>query len=300
MKFLIQSCTVIILLLAFNMLNGQTPPSISIQGQLKDATGSLAADGTYEAIFNLYDSFSGGASNWTETATIECIGGIYSHELGSVTPLEATVFSTTQYLGVRIGATEARPRTELTYAPYTFASNTALLADKVICSGAVGDVKYSIYNPTKFAEVNGDCWIPMDGRNIANTKLSTLIGSNFAPDASGLFLRAQEYSGNNDPDRTTETAAATLQNDEVQGHNHTGSLGSGGNHTHTANRAVQLGSVNTTDGIGTHPGRWSMTALGSGTSNAGGKHTHTITLNNTGQTETRPVNMNLYVYIRVE
>jgi len=289
-----------LLLINASLVIAQAPPRISIQGQLKEATGALTPDGTYTAIFNLYDNLAGGTANWSETATIECIGGIYSHELGSVNPLVATVFGQTQYLGVRIGATEANPRTELTYAPYTFASNTALIADEVICSGAVGDVKYSIYNPTKFAEVNGSCWVPMDGRNITGKKLATLLGASTIPDASGLFIRSHPYSNGQDPDRTTQTQVAEFQEDAVQGHTHTGETLWEPDHEHSVTGVwVQASGNTTTDGVGSNGG-WYQHGGQSGTLSPVIDHEHSLNIDFTGAVETRPINMNFYIYIRVD
>jgi hypothetical protein len=174
-----------------NFLTAQVPPRISIQGTLKDANGSSVADGTYTVTFRLYNQESGGTHLWQEEAPVQVVGGIYSHYLGVVEPLVAANFANTLYLGVRVGAFELTPRTELTYAPYTFSANTAqfaLQAAKVTCSGAVGDVKYSILNPTQFAQENGDCWVPMDGRNIAGSRLAIIRGVNTVPDVSGVFF----------------------------------------------------------------------------------------------------------------
>jgi|JI7StandDraft_1071085.scaffolds.fasta_scaffold01066_7 hypothetical protein len=283
-------------------LDAQAPPRISIQGQLKDATGALVADGAYTIEFRLYDNLVGGSlasANWTETATVEVVGGVYSHYLGSVTPLVATVFDQTQYLGVKIGASELKPRTELTYAPYTFASNTTLSADVVRCSGAVGDIKYSMYNPTQFTAVNGDCWVPMDGRNISGKKLATYLGYNTVPNASGLFFRAHEYSGNEDPDRAPGDVVATIQEDAIGPHTHTASSTLAGDHSHSVSGTVVIDGSNTPDGTDSN-GRWGVIGSGSTTTSNAPDHTHTLSINNSGTTETRPRNMNFYVYIRVD
>ena len=118
---------------------------ISIQGTLKDAKGAAVADGDQTVTFKLYDVFAGGTELWTETATVKVTGGIYSHYLGVVTPLNAAIFSKTLYLGISVGGLQLDPRIEMTYAPYAFA------VQEVVCSGAVGDVKYSILNPAQFA-----------------------------------------------------------------------------------------------------------------------------------------------------
>lgn len=262
-------------------------PKISIQGTLKTANGSSAVDGTYNVTFRLYTMETGGTHLWEENAMVEVIGGIYSHYLGSVTPLVPANFANTLYLGVRIGSYELVPRTELAYSPYAF---SVAVAQKVVCSGAVGDVKYSILNPTQFAAENGDCWVPMDGRSLATSdKLRQVTGMTSVPDAGGLFLRSQEFSGgaDNDPGRNSGTAIATVQQDELQSHNHT--MQSAGAHNHPmGTRGFQGDGLKGADGSFDDQDAYTQSA---------GAHTHAI--DNTGGAETRPVNLNLWIYIRI-
>lgn len=288
----------LIAIFAFNSAKAQLPPRISIQGTLKDANGAAVVDGTYQVEFRLYDVDLGGTSQWTETAQVESAGGIYSHLLGSVMPLDATIFDQTLFLGIKLGAFELQPRTELTYAPYTFASYTALFADKVVCSGAVGDVKYSMLNPTQFALENGSCWVPMNGASMANSKLSTILGTSSVPNASGLFFRAQEYVEGNDPDRTPSTPVATLQADEIKSHSHTHSFATSSAGAHSHSISSDSGSEGASSAV---CARHDDGPPGSSiNTNSVGDHNHTITgsINASGGTETRPKNMNLYVYIR--
>lgn len=274
------------------------PPRISVQGTLKSANGTPATDGQQEITFRLYNVPSGGMPLWEETATVDIVGGIYSHYLGSVVPLNPSHFASTLYLGVKVGTYELVPRNQLAYAPYAFSVN---VAQKVVCSGAVGDVKYSVLNPTEFAIRNGDCWVPMDGSPLAvGDSLRVIKGWSNLPDAGGLFLRAQEFSGspNNDPDRTSASTIAMIQQDDFKSHNHT--TQSAGDHTHT----VSLGVDPDDSGGGGAADEWTLDndpikdiTTGNGSVSTNGAHTHTIT--NTGGTETRPKNLNLWVYIRI-
>ena len=95
-------------------------------------------------------------------------------------------------------------------------------ADIVLCSGAVGDVKYSFLNPTQFAAQNGDCWVPLDGSSLSGTKLGMITGISTLPNAGGLFVRAQEFSNSpdNDPGRTHTSTIGQVQNDEFKQHDH--------------------------------------------------------------------------------
>lgn len=278
-------------------ISAQTNPKISVQGTLKSSNGATVADGTYAVTFNLYDVPTGGTVLWFEDAMVEVLGGIYTHYLGTNKPLVAADFIKTLYLGVKVNNYELVPRTEFSYAPYAFSVAT------VSCSGAVGDVKYSILNPTDFVKENGDCWVPMDGRSLAGSRLAAHTSSyNHAnlPDAGGLFFRAQEFSGgaDNDPDRTSATTIATIQQDDLESHNHT--MDSAGDHTHK----IELGYEPDDDGTGGSHDEWTniinqkrdITMYG-GTVSTNGAHTHPI--NNTGGSETRPKNLNLWVYIRI-
>ncbi len=293
--------TLLFFALAITMTKAQNE-KISIQGTLKNANGTSVDDGSYSVTFKLYNDETAGTVVWTETATVEVAGGIYSHNLGSVTNLPPSIFASTVYLGVKVGAYELTPRTELTYAPYALSVG---FAQKVVCSGAVGDVKYSILNPTQFAAENGACWVPMDGRALAATdKIRTITGLTALPDAGGVFFRAQEFSGgaNNDPDRTSASTIAQLQGEALKAHNHTGTTNTDGAHQHT-NQEAAMADNDDFDGVGIYIG-----GRGSSFNNEGGSgfirsdgsaHDHDFTTNNSGGTETRPKNMNLWVYIRI-
>ena len=273
-------------------------PSINIQGILRDITGKTLDDGEYSVTFKLYKVKTGGASIWQETADVDISGGIYSHNLGSVTPLNSADFSTTLYLGVRINNFELTPRAELTYSPYTFSVARAL---KVDCTGAVGDVKYSILDPVKFAEVNGDCWVPMDGGQLdAASRLGQILNVANLPDGGGLAIRSQEFNNgqNNDPDRDYTSPVATLQNDANGSHTHT--LQNSGEHRHDFIRHYGCcGPVNGAVLLEWSPG------IGDNQSAiqfndrilAAGEHTHTMGA--AGSANVRQKNLNFWVYIRI-
>lgn len=293
-------------------------PVISIQGTLKDANGSSVADGEQELIFRLYDVLTNGDALWTETAPVNVVGGIYSHNLGSVTPLNEGNFDRKLYLGVTVSGLELFPRTELTYAPYALSVATAQRVAQQGCSGQVGDIKYSILKPTDFAMENGDCWVPMDGRAIPLTKLAGYGMAN-VPDAGGLFLRSQEYSTDRDPDRTADTPIARVQEGAISSHGHTADQE--GSHTHSVGE-IFLNNISVQDqvggdtGLNNHTGtigygtwfeyendgsdymRLNQGSANRTTSTPSRSHSHNI--QNTGGPETRPTNMNFYLYIRVD
>lgn len=267
-------------------------PKVSIQGTLKDAKGAAAATGTYSITFRLYSTPIDGVALWSETATVDVIGGIYSHYLGSVVALNPANFNNPLFLGVQVGNIELSPRTELTYAPYAFAVN------EVICSGAVGDIKYSILNPLQFAQANGNCWIPMDGRNIAGSALANIMSLNNVPDGSGAFLRIQEFDGgdDNDPDRSYLSPIATIQNSSVKPHTHPVTETP---HSHSyidRKRAIR----NRETFAGSFP---SNSPCADDSTTAVTETTSTVsmgaTVNASGGSESRPINHNFWIYVRI-
>lgn len=271
-------------------LSAQEFPVINIQGTLKDGDGSALPDGTYSVIFRLFNQETDGELVWQEEATVESVGGIFIHNLGSMNQLNSRVFSTTVYLGLKVGNFEMNPRTRMTYAPYTFTSTT------VICSGALGDVKYSTLSPAKFAEVNGACWVPMDGRSIVGSRLAAKIGISNLPDAGGMFIRGQEFasSPNYDTGRDSNSPIAAAQIDDVKPHNH--SMNNAGGHNHIYDYFVASGPTNLRSRADFTNIRYGIGWQGRSTSTAG-NHAHEI-YNNSGN-ETRPKNQNLWTYIRI-
>jgi hypothetical protein len=221
------------------------------------------------------------------------------------------------YLGVQVGTYEMTPRTEITYAPYAFAVYSAA------CSGAVGDVKFSILNPAQFKKANGDCWVPLDGRSISGTELAT-YGISTLPNAGGYFLRAQEFassytyggttvtttpSSDIDVDRTSSSTIAETQEDKFGEHSHGGYTGYDGSHSHSSNAPggdLQFGLASSADGKNTWDGGGGDETDDQINLDAGpkaleiygvGDHRHSISWD--GGKETRPNNLNFYIYIRV-
>ncbi len=283
----------LLIMLAFASQAQAQNPKISIQGTLKTADGATVGDGTYNVKFRLYNAINAaeGAQLWEEAATVDVVGGIYSHYLGSITALNAADFATTLFLGVKVGSYELTPRTELSYSPYSFAVYST------ICSGALGDIKHSILNPADFASVNGACWVPMDGRALAATdQLRIKTGMTSVPDGGGLFIRSQEFSGspNNDPNRTSASQIATLQGEAVQSHGHD-VTDNGHNHGYNdfrRNTTNVAAAESCCSGVGDDGG----TDLGR-TSNSA---TTGISIPSSGNgPETRPKNLNFWVYIRI-
>lgn len=150
------------------------------------------------------------------------------------------------------------------------------------CTGAVGDAKYSILAIDDFQELNGDCWVLMEGQNVSSSTLGT-YGINELPDARGYFVRAHDTHDHDDPnrvdlDRSTTLPVGSIQLDEFKQHNH--NLGSHGlMRTYTLNSSATGGFDNTI-------GEPNIRDL-------------PLQMPNRGGTETRPKNITLYLYIRI-
>lgn len=283
------------LLLALST-QAQQAKKISLQGFLKDANGKAVADGQQNITFKLYREMSGGTAEWTEDQTINVFGGVYSTHLGQTVSLDNLNWgASTYYVGVTVQGTELTPRTELTFAPYSLGSPKA---QEVVCSGAVGDIKHSILNPTQFAAVNGDCWIPMDGRALkAEDRLRQITGMTTVPNGGGLFIRSQEFSNSADydPERNSGSTIAQVQGESFASHGHSGTTDERGGEFLGNFLYDSLFDFNGPfeEGKGNPDYGYRSSAL------YNQRHSHNLNINANGGNETRPDNLNFWVYIRI-
>jgi hypothetical protein len=294
-----------LLVLVENAIMAQNP-TLYYQTVFKRQDGRIFGDGNYNVTFNLYESEAASQPFWTEVATVSVKDGVFTHYLGSVQPLVTKDFMSSVFLTLTFGNFESSPRQELSYAPYSF---SASIANEVSCSGALGDVKYSLLNPQQFAEVNGDCWVPLDSRSLSSSdRLGQILGISSLPQAGGLFIRTNDYNLNNRRDPGRNTTTVNLQQDLLAAHNH--SMVSSGGHRHTF-RTNGAGGNDATFGL-RHPRCRAVSGNSEApesdafrfghTSNEfimeqAGAHSHSI--ESTGGVENRPKNINLWTYVRI-
>ncbi|QJE98623.1 hypothetical protein [Luteolibacter luteus] len=154
----------------------------------------------------------------------------------------------------------------------------------------LGSVISSMLPPQRYAEATGESsrfdgtksrWVPADGRRVAGSRYSEIIGG-AVPDLRGMFLRGlnefepglQRADGYQDPDGSLRRAGQ-MQGDEFKSHDH-----------------KLLGE------------NWMQAMVdGSGVFNDGNSQAKKLTTNPTttaaGGEETRPKNVAVYYYIRI-
>ncbi len=158
--------------------------------------------------------------------------------------------------------------------------------DSLGCTGAVGDVKYSILDEAAFQAENGPCWVLLDGRDISGSRLAALIGQTNLPDARGYFIRSADTRSGDRVDIDREQGKVGIfQDDMIISHTHADDNFGWG----LVKKTVQGEDV--TSG--------SIDAAGSGTEPNVKALPKAVKMANFGGYETRPKNINLYVYIRI-
>lgn len=101
------------------------PTTVSFTARIVD--GGVLLQGAHDFSFRLYDAATNGTQVWAEDHSgIEVEDGMVFLKLGSMTPLDAAVFTGAPiYLEVQVDRTPLSPRIELTSVPYAIRADTA-------------------------------------------------------------------------------------------------------------------------------------------------------------------------------
>jgi len=120
--------------------------------------------------------------------------------------------------------------------------------------------------------------------NVVATAEISLVGSPFEGKTVNLLnsMRAFLRPG----------SSGTLQAGAVESHGHTAAAATGGSHTHTVAHRLNDGGLGTGGSDVTRPG-------GSTTTSSHTGHVHGVTVNDTGDVETRPRNMGVTLIMRI-
>jgi len=107
------------------MAAGAVPQLLNFQGVLRDGSGDPVSDSTYSVTFRIYDAAAAGSILWSEVRSVATTDGLFTVQLGSITPVpDSLFFDTTRYLGITIPPDpEMTPRQRLTSTGYSFVSS---------------------------------------------------------------------------------------------------------------------------------------------------------------------------------
>lgn len=100
------------------------PGLISLQGKLTDASNNPLPNASYPVTFRIYDADAGGTVLWSEVSSVTTADGLFTANLGAVTPVPDSVFNNPdRWLGIQVqGFAEMTPRTRLTSVAYSNAT----------------------------------------------------------------------------------------------------------------------------------------------------------------------------------
>jgi hypothetical protein len=132
-------CFTLAFLAAASIATADVPTVMQYQGYLTDAEGEPLND-TLSMTFTIYDAPHEGAAWWTETQPEVAVNnGLFNVLLGSVNPIEDTVFAETErWLGITVAPDpEIVPRTRLVTVPYAFRAATVDGATGGLISGDI-------------------------------------------------------------------------------------------------------------------------------------------------------------------
>ena len=150
----------IILMLTSTVL-AEAPKLISYQGRAADSSGNPVADDIHVVQFQIYDKFNN--LEWEEFASVTTSAGLFTHNLGSVTPLNPTIFNwqDSLFLQITFDGQVQLPRTIFTASPYAYHVNSIDGSE-----GGVVNEYISIHSSAADDEVAGIAVSPGGDANI--------------------------------------------------------------------------------------------------------------------------------------
>ena len=169
----------------------------------------------------------------------------------------------------------------------------------------IGTIIASMLEFKKFQNVAGNAWKPADGRKVsAKSKYAKLTGNKTLPDLRGLFLRGlnqfdpvkgprrDKYK---DPDGSRRKAGKPQEDATSLPKNKKnpfkGNAVSAGDHSHIYFKARSEGG---------RSGSLDRASSEAGNTGSSGDHTHTVLITAGGDSETRPVNIAVFYYIKID
>jgi hypothetical protein len=152
---------------------GADSATVSYQGVLRNANGTSAPDGNYDAVFSIWDASTGGNQLWAEThAAVPVKDGALSVQLGEATPF-GTLFADHGALWLEISVNTGTgpeiydPRVALSSVPYAKKAENAATATNAATAGNT-DTLDSLHASAFSAPVHNH-----DGADITTGTIST-------------------------------------------------------------------------------------------------------------------------------
>lgn len=187
------------LLLAFVTLNVSAQTTTSYQGFLSGPDGRAVPNGNHTIVFSLFDDVAGGRQVWSETHNVTTWAGVFSVELGSITPISLD-WTQTYWLSLTVnGGTPSTPRLPLVSVPYAFVADTATAARSATpnasgvvrtLNGSQGDVVVEGRGGSTVTATNGRIVIssPTDGIDTITSPDATVAVTNSGGPQTTLAL----------------------------------------------------------------------------------------------------------------
>ena len=169
--------------------------TLSIQGTIRDPSGTIVTDGTYTLTISLYENLSGGDPSFTEIIESAYIqNGVFSVELGATSASSADLddleFVSTYYIGVTVDdGQEMTPRTKLTVSPYAM----AIFASTNVVPN-VGNIGLGTLDPSAILHIvdvennSGEDLLVMDDNSGDNLLTVEDDGSLIIPSSGGFGI----------------------------------------------------------------------------------------------------------------
>ena len=151
--------------------------------------------------------------------------------------------------------------------------------------GGLGEIRYSILTPQQFQAMNGKGWVLMDGSTIKGSDLEKEFGWDTLPDARGVFLRAKDhgrYQGKSKGNPDGDLKLGQYQGDQLASHSH--------------GIRLKCGPINPAATCAQPPGSQYNYVNGNGIYP---HHSQSNTIAPTGGKETRPKNITVNVYVKI-
>jgi len=154
MKRVALLCIAVALVLS-QLASAGVPETTSYQGVLRNDAGDLVPDGTYEFVFELYETESGGSVLWSEVQVLTTTQGVFNALLGSNVPLDLA-FDVPYWLDITVDGSHLDPRTPLATAPYAF---RATVAESLAGGSGASDGDWTVVGDDMYPSISGNVGI---------------------------------------------------------------------------------------------------------------------------------------------